>query len=155
MDHWGKVKGTSRTPFPIYDHANTSHHHTKLNNSFIVGREVHAIARTIREAMFIRVNDLSLNSNIGKYQLPPIWDEVLFNSPDLHLKCTFLPRSIRPTVQGTQHQPTNQCKGAYTLCLQHQQLVGMGSCNITNLVSHILAPDASVYITSGAIHGKY
>ena len=43
----------------------------------------------IREAIFIRVVYPSLNWNIGKYQLSYIWDEVLFNTPDLKLKLTF------------------------------------------------------------------
>ena len=40
---------------------------------------------TLQEAILIRVNDPSLNRNIGKYQLPHIWDEVLVKSPELKL----------------------------------------------------------------------
>ena len=36
--------------------------------------------------MYIRVNDKFLNGNIGKFLLPHIWDEVLFNTPALNLK---------------------------------------------------------------------
>ena len=36
------------------------------------------MARAIKEAIFIRVNNPSLNRNIGKYNLPHIWDVVLF-----------------------------------------------------------------------------
>ena len=32
------------------------------------------------------MNDPSLNRNNGKYQLPQIWDEVLFNTLELKLK---------------------------------------------------------------------
>ena len=35
-----------------------------------------------------RVNDQSLNRNIGKYNLPHIWDEVLVNTAELILKLT-------------------------------------------------------------------
>ena len=35
---------------------------------------------------YIRVNNPSLNRNIGKYHLPHIWDKVLFNIPELKLK---------------------------------------------------------------------
>ena len=45
----------------------------------IVGRECWDITRTIMEAMFIRVNDPS-HRNLGKYQLPHIWDGVLQNT---------------------------------------------------------------------------
>ena len=42
--------------------------------------------RAIKEALYIRVNNPSLNRNIGKYHLPHIWDEVLFNTSELKLK---------------------------------------------------------------------
>ena len=42
--------------------------------------------RTIKEALYIRVNNPSLNRNIGKYHLPYIWDEVVLNISDLNLK---------------------------------------------------------------------
>ena len=57
-----------------------------LDNFSIVGREDNSIARNIKEAIFIRVNDPSFNRNIGKFQLPHIWDEVLARSPELQLK---------------------------------------------------------------------
>ena len=75
-----------RSPSPIMDHHNTTGHEVSLDNFTIVGREDNNIARNIREAIFIRVNDPSLNRNIGKFQLPHIWDEVLARSPELHLK---------------------------------------------------------------------
>ena len=75
-----------RAPSPIIDHHNTTDHEVSLDNFSIVGREDNSIARNIKEAMFIRVNDPSLNRNIGKFQLPHIWDEVLARSPELQLK---------------------------------------------------------------------
>ena len=75
-----------RSPSPIMDHHNTTGHEVSLDNFTIVGREDNNIARNIKEAIFIRVNDPSLNRNIGKFQLPHIWDEVLARSPELHLK---------------------------------------------------------------------
>ena len=75
-----------RTPSPIMDHQNTTGHEVSLDNFTIVGREENNIARNIKEAIFIRVNDPSLNRNIGKFQLSHIWDEVLARSPELHLK---------------------------------------------------------------------
>ena len=41
---------------------------------------------TLKEALYIRVNNPSLNRNVGKYHLPHIWDEVLLNIPELKLK---------------------------------------------------------------------
>ena len=49
-----------------------------------VGTWTCSITRTIKEAIFIRANDPSLNRNIGKFQLPHIWDEVLQDTPVLH-----------------------------------------------------------------------
>ena len=65
---------------------NITGHEMPLDNFNIVGREDQSIARTIKEAILIRVNDPSLNRNIGKYQLPYIWDEVLVKSPELKFK---------------------------------------------------------------------
>ena len=75
-----------RAPSPIHDHFNIAGHEVSLYNFSIVGREDQSMARAIREAMLIRVNDSSLNRNIGKYQLPHIWVEVLVKSPELKLK---------------------------------------------------------------------
>ena len=75
-----------RAPSLIHDHFNITGHDISLDNFSIVGREDQSMARTIREAMLIRGNDPSLNRNIGKYQLPHIWDEVLVKSPELKLK---------------------------------------------------------------------
>ena len=44
------------------------------------------LIRSIKEAIYIRMNNLSLNRNIGKYHLPHIWDEVLLNISELNLK---------------------------------------------------------------------
>ena len=75
-----------RSPSPIYDHCKTTGHEVSLDNFSIVGRDDQSMTRLIREAMLIRVNDPSLNRNIGKYQLPHIWDEVLVRSPEMQLK---------------------------------------------------------------------
>ena len=74
-----------RSLSPIYDHYKTTRHEVSLDNLSIVGRDDQSMTRAIREAMLIRVNDPSLNRNIGKYQLPHIWDEVLVRSPELQL----------------------------------------------------------------------
>ena len=65
---------------------NTTGHNISIENFEIVGREDQNLMRTIKEALYIRVNDPSLNRNIGKYHLPHIWDEVLLNISELKLK---------------------------------------------------------------------
>ena len=74
-----------KAPSPIFDHYNTTGHKICIENFDIVGREDQNLMRTIKEALYIRVNDPSLNRNIGKYHLPHIWEEVLFNISELKL----------------------------------------------------------------------
>ena len=70
---------------PIYDHQNISGHAVTIDNFSIVGREDQNMKRAIKEAIYIRRNNPSLNKNIGKYHLPHIWDEVLVNITELQL----------------------------------------------------------------------
>ena len=65
---------------------NTTGHKTSVENFKIIGREGHGISRTIQEAIYIRVNNPTLNRNVGKYNLPHIWDKVLFTTPELKIK---------------------------------------------------------------------
>ena len=73
-------------PSIIYDHYNITGHDVTIDNFSIVGRVDQNLIGTIKEALYIRVNNPSLNRNIGKYNLPHIWDEVLFNTSELKLK---------------------------------------------------------------------
>ena len=81
-----RFKEHQKAPSPIYDHSNISGHQVTIENFNIVGREDHNLSRAIKEALYIRVNNPSLNRNIGKFHLPHIWDEVLFNTSELKLK---------------------------------------------------------------------
>ena len=81
-----RFKEHQKAPSPIYDHYNITGHNINIENFEIVGRESQNLMRTIKEALYIRVNDPSLNRNIGKYRLPHIWDEVLHNISELKLK---------------------------------------------------------------------
>ena len=81
-----RFKEHQKAPSPVYDHYNTSGHSVTIDNFSIVGREDQNLMRTIKKALYIRVNNPSLNRNIGKYHLQHIWDEILFNIPELTLK---------------------------------------------------------------------
>ena len=81
-----RFKEHLKPPSPIYDHSNITGYNVNINNFNIVGREDLNQMRTIKEALYIRVNDPSLNRNVGKYHLPHVWDEVLFNTSELKLK---------------------------------------------------------------------
>ena len=91
----GRFKEHLKAPSPIYDHYNTTGHNVTTENFSIVGREGQNLCRWIKEALYIRVNNPSLNKNIGKYHLPHIWDEVLHNTPELKLKW-ILPCHLHP-----------------------------------------------------------
>ena len=75
-----------KAPYPIFDHYNITGHNVTIDNFSIVGWEDHDLMRTIKEALYIKVNNQSLNRNIGRYHLPHIWDEVLLNTSELKLK---------------------------------------------------------------------
>ena len=81
-----RFKEHLKHPSPIYDHNTIPGHDTTIDNFSIVGREDHNLMRLIKEAIYIRVNNPSLNKNIGKYHLPHVWDEVLNNITELKLK---------------------------------------------------------------------
>ena len=70
---------------PIYDHYNITDHIVNIDNFSIEGTEDKNLMRTIKETLYIRVNNPSLNRNIGKYHLPHIWDEALFNTSELKI----------------------------------------------------------------------
>ena len=80
-----RFKEHQKAPSPIYDHYNTTGHLVSIDNFSIVGREDQNPMRTIKEGLYIRVNNPSLNRNIGKYNLPHIWDEVLHNTSKLKI----------------------------------------------------------------------
>ena len=69
----------------VFDYFNTTGHSITIDNFSIVGWEDQNLNRAIKDALFIRVNNPSLNRNIGKFHLSHIWDEVLFNTAELKL----------------------------------------------------------------------
>ena len=81
-----RYKEHLKAPSPIFEHNNASGHTTSVENFKIIGREGHGMARTIKEDIYIRVNNPTLNRNIGKYNLPHIWDKVLFSILELKTK---------------------------------------------------------------------
>ena len=93
---WWVYRGTSRTfgerykehlkpPSAIHHHSNQTGHTTNQNNFQIIGREGHNLARNIKESIYIRVNNPTLNNNIGKFNLSYIWGRVFLNAKGLPL----------------------------------------------------------------------
>ena len=52
----------------------------------IIGKEDHDIDRTIKESIYIRVNNSTLNRNIGNFKLSYIWDRILLSTPGPEIK---------------------------------------------------------------------
>ena len=81
---------------PIYTHSNQTGHPLDPNFFNIINKETLGFSRTTKEAVFIRVNDPTLNRNLRKYQLLHVWDSVLQETPTLQLKPSSLPHSPPP-----------------------------------------------------------
>ena len=75
-----RYKEHLKAPSAIHHHSSQTGHTTNQNNFQIIGREGQNLARNIKESIYIRVNNLSLNNNIGKFNLSHIWDRVLLNT---------------------------------------------------------------------------
>ena len=66
------VQGTPQGPIPIHCHNHSTRHPVSPECFTIVDKESQRVTRNIKEAIYIHVNDPSLNRNLGKYQLPHI-----------------------------------------------------------------------------------
>ena len=80
-----RYKEHLKPPSAIHHHSNQTGHTTNQNNFQIIGREGHNLARNIKESIYIRVNNPTLNNNIGNFNLSHIWDRVLLNTKGLTL----------------------------------------------------------------------
>ena len=80
-----RYKEHLKDPSPIHHHNNQTNHPINHNNFKILGREGHHLSRYIKESIFIRVNNPTLNNNVGKFNLPHLLDRVLINTPGLKL----------------------------------------------------------------------
>ena len=56
-------------PSPMHHHSINTGHPTTQYNFQIIGTEGHGIIRTIKESIYIRVNNPTLNRNTGKFNL--------------------------------------------------------------------------------------
>ena len=61
-----RYKEHLKEPSPIFEHQNITGHTTIVENFKIISREGQNMARAIKEAIYIRVNNRILNRNIGK-----------------------------------------------------------------------------------------
>ena len=80
-----RFKEHLKAPSPIHYHTNISGHIVSIDDFSILAREDQNLLNTIKEAIYIRANNPSLNRNVGKFHLPHIRDEVLLNISELKL----------------------------------------------------------------------
>ena len=80
-----RYKEHLKAPSAIHHHSSQTGHPTNHNNFQIIGREGHNLSRNIKESIYIRVNNPTLNNNIDKFNLSHIWDRVLLNTKGLTL----------------------------------------------------------------------
>ena len=80
-----RYKEHLKAPSAIHHHSSQTGHPTNHNNFQIIRREGHNLARNIKESIYIRINNPTLNNNIGKFNLSHIWDRVLLNTKGLTL----------------------------------------------------------------------
>ena len=108
-----RLKEHLRAHSPIYDHTNTTGHHIRVDNFSVVDRDAHNITRTIKEAMYIRVNDPSLKRNTGVLQMSYTWDEILFNT----LPCTLSNPLPHPVATALGPHPHHTGSRGHTACV--------------------------------------
>ena len=67
-----KYKEHLKAPSPIHGHNIIIENITNMDNFSLIGREGLCFAKTIKESIYIRVNNPTLNRNIGNHSLPHI-----------------------------------------------------------------------------------
>ena len=86
-----RCKEHLKQPSPIHMCIQKTGHNTTEDSFNIIDREDQGQARTIKESIFIRVNNPTLNQNISKYNVSHILERVLFNTPGLELDSSQQP----------------------------------------------------------------
>ena len=122
---WDWLKEHLRDPSLIHHHSHSTGHPVSPEYFTIVDKEVQGVTRNKNEAMYIHVNDPSLNRNLGTYQLSHIWDKVYrtahhFSSNNTALPPTF-PYMGHPSPIGTLH---NKMGGMHNFSCQYYPMRG-------------------------------
>ena len=143
-----RVKEHFKTPSPIHLHSTTTGQPMDPKQFNIVHKKVNSHSRTIKEAMFICIQDPTLNRNLGKYQLPQIWNHLLQASPILQYKPSSLPYPIHlktPLNRFPSHYPH---RWGHILFLVGIQCLGLISPQTPPKVPTNYAPYSSAILVS-------
>ena len=119
-----RYKEHLKRPSPIHAHIQETGHNTMSNNFNIIGREDRDRSRTIKEAIYIRVNNPTLNRNVGKYNPSHLWDRVLFNTPGLKIDSSQYPphlhnNTLVQTIPTNSQSPITTGTSAHAQNLEH------------------------------------
>ena len=109
---------------PVFLTIQHTGHSATVDNFNIIRMEDRDLARTIKEAIYIRVNNPSLHRNVGKYHLNHLWDRVLFNTPGLKIDSTQHPLHIHnngftQTIPTNNHSPIATSNSGHALNSEH------------------------------------
>ena len=70
---------------PIQAHSTQTGHSTSADHFNILGGEDQGLTRLVKESIYLRVNNPTLNRNISEFNLSHIQDRILINTPGLKL----------------------------------------------------------------------
>ena len=68
-----------KVPSLMFEHQSNRGYNTTLEESSIVDREGHSFTRSIKETLYIIVYNPTPSRDMGKYNLPHMWDRVLYH----------------------------------------------------------------------------
>ena len=130
-----RFKEHLKEPSPIHHHSNNTGLPTTQHSFQIIGREGHDLARNIKESIFIRVNNPTLNRNIGRFNLPHILDRVLIHLVLLYkgmhkLLGMLIPTNLTPHPLNQPNFPTHLGQPNFP----------MQSCNFLQVLSILIEP---------------
>ena len=118
-----RYKEHLKEPSPIYVQSTQTGHNTTPKNLNIIGREDHGLARTLKESIYIRVNNPTFHRNVGKYNLHHIWDrdpEFKINNDNGHAHITTLSGHAQ-SIPSNRHLHRTFGHTGYALNSEHAQ----------------------------------
>ena len=86
LGSWGRgTRNTEGNPSLFRHTGQLTGHQLSPDNFSLIGREGQDLTKLIKESIYIRLNNPTLNRNIGKFQLNHIWDKVPFSTTNLKI----------------------------------------------------------------------
>ena len=120
-----RLKEHLRAPSPTHPHSHSTGYPVSPECFTIVDREAQGVTRNMMEAMYIHVNDPSLNRNLRKYQLPHIWPIISVQITQLYHLQSHIWATHMYTAQYNWGQVQLQlvsiipCRGAFPFPIPH------------------------------------